>query len=146
MYETTRREFLYAMGAFALLPFERTEPDLILYNGNFWTVDPRNPRAQAVAISGGRFIAIGSNEDVLNLAAGRSRKVDLGQKTVLPGFIDAHTHPAESGRLHLRQVDCDLLSISAIQAALRERAGKTPAGHCRSPPQTDKTAGTTRSC
>ena len=128
MHDTTRREFLYAMGAFALLSFEHTEPDLILYNGNFWTVNPQAPRAQAVAISGGRFIAIGSNEDVLNLAAGGSRKIDLGQKTVLPGFIDAHTHPAESGRLHLRQVDCDLRSIAAIEAALRERGAKTPAG------------------
>ena len=127
MHETTRRGFLFTMGAFALFPLERTEPDLILYNGNFWTVDPRAPRAEAVAISGGRFVAVGSNEDVLNLAAGRSRKVDLGQKTVLPGFIDAHTHPAEAGRLHLRQVDCDLRSIAAIQAALRERAAKTPA-------------------
>jgi len=127
MHETTRRDFLFTMGAFALFPLERTEPDLILYNGHFWTVNPRAPRAEAVAISGGRFVAVGSNEDVLNLAAGRSRKVDLGQKTVLPGFIDAHTHPAEAGRLHLRQVDCDLRSIAAIQAALRERAGKTPA-------------------
>jgi predicted amidohydrolase YtcJ len=106
--------------------FQRTEPDLILYNGHFWTVDPRLPRAQAVAVSGGRFVAVGSNDDVLHLAAGRTRKVDVAQKTVLPGFIDAHTHPAESGRLHLRQVDCDLRSIAAIQAALRERAAKTP--------------------
>ena len=128
MFNTSRRDFFLTLGAFALFPFERTEPDLILYNGNFWTVDPRNPRAQAVAIGDGRFIAIGSNEEVLNLATGRSRKVDLGQKTVLPGFIDAHTHPAESGRLHLRQVDCDLRSIGAIQAALRERAAKTPPG------------------
>lgn len=128
MFNTSRREFVQTLGAFALFPFERAEPDLILYNGSFWTVDVRAPRAQAVAISNGRFMAVGSNEEVLNLAAGRSRKVDLGQKTVLPGFIDAHTHPAESGRLHLRQVDCDLRSIGAIQGALRERAAKTPPG------------------
>lgn len=107
--------------------FERMEPDLILYNGNFWTVDPRMPRAQAVAISGGRFLAVGSNDDVLHLASARTRKIDVGQKTVLPGFIDAHTHPAEAGRLHLRQVDCDLRSIAAIQAVLRDRAAKTGA-------------------
>jgi predicted amidohydrolase YtcJ len=127
MPNTSRREFVLTLGAFALVPFERTEPDLILYNGNFWTVNPQAPQARAVAISNGRFLAVGSNEDVLNLAAGRSSKIDLAQKTVLPGFIDAHTHPAESGRLHLRQVDCDLRSISAIQSALRERAAKTPA-------------------
>jgi predicted amidohydrolase YtcJ len=128
MFNTSRREFVQTLGAFALFPFERMEPDLILYNGNFWTVDPRTPRAQAVAIGNGWLIAVGSNEEVLNLSRGRTRKVDVGQKTVLPGFIDAHTHPAESGRLHLRQVDCDLRSIGAIQAALRERAAKTPPG------------------
>src|SRR6185437_13627832 len=104
---TTRRDFLAGLSAFALLPLARTEPELILYNGNLWTVDPLLPRAQAVAISGGRFLAVGSNDDVLHLAAGRSRKIDLGGKTVLPGFNDAHSHPVESGVEHLRMVACD---------------------------------------
>jgi predicted amidohydrolase YtcJ len=119
---------LGAIGALAFFPMERTEPELILYNGNFWTVNPRQPRAQALAISGGRFFAIGANEEVLALAAGRARKLDLGGKTVLPGFIDAHSHPAEAGLDHLRMVDCDLRSIAEILKALRERAGKIPAG------------------
>ncbi|MGE5205211.1 MAG: amidohydrolase family protein, partial [Chlamydiota bacterium] len=123
---TTRRNFLLGLGAFALLPLERTEPELILYNGNIWTVDARLPRAQAAAISGGRFLAVGSNDDVLHLAAGRSRKIDLGGKAVLPGFNDAHSHPVESGVEHLRMVACDKDSISAIHAALRHRAAKTP--------------------
>jgi predicted amidohydrolase YtcJ len=110
------------------MPLEREEPDLILHNGNFWTVDPRAPRAQAVAISDDRFLAVGTNDEILAFATARSRKIDLGKKTVLPGFIDAHSHPAMSGRLHLRQVDCDLRSIKAIQSALRERAAKTPPG------------------
>jgi predicted amidohydrolase YtcJ len=126
--ETSRRSFLATLGAFTLMPLEREEPDLVLHNGNFWTVDPRAPRAQAVAISDGRFLAVGSNDEILAFATARSRKIDLGKKTVLPGFIDAHSHPAMSGRLHLRQVDCDLRSIKAIQAALRERAAKTPPG------------------
>src|SRR5262249_13279114 len=53
---------------------------------------------------------------------------DLGKKTVVPGFIDAHSHPAEAGLGHLRSVDCDLRSIEAIVAALRERAARTPPG------------------
>ena len=128
MIDTSRRNFVFGLSALALFPLQRTEPDLILYNGNFWTVDAKNPRAQAVAISDGRFLAVGSNGEVLRLAAGKSRKIDLGMKTAVPGFIDAHTHPALSGRLHLRRVDCDLRSIAAIQAALRERAAKTPPG------------------
>ena len=125
---TTRRNFLAGLGAFALLPLQRTEPELILHNGNIWTVDSLLPRAQAVAISAGRFTAVGSNEDVLHLATGRSRKIDLGGKTVLPGFNDAHSHPVESGVEHLRMVACDKNSIAEIQEALRQRAAKTPAG------------------
>lgn len=128
MIETSRRSFLVTLGAFALMPLERLEPDLILHNGKFWTVDPKNPRAQATAIAGGRFLAVGSDDEILHLASARSRKIDLGGKTLLPGFIDAHAHPASSGRSHLRNVDCDLRSIKAIQQALRERAAKTPPG------------------
>jgi len=125
---TTRREFLGSLAAFSLFLYERQKPDLILFNGNVFTVSPAQPRAQAIAISGGRFLAVGSDADVLNLGAPGVRKFDLGGKTVLPGFIDAHSHPAEAGLSHLRMVDCDLRSISAIQAALRERAAKTAPG------------------
>jgi predicted amidohydrolase YtcJ len=128
MEKTSRRDFVRRLGAFALMPLKRTEPDLILYNGNIWTVDPSAPRVQAAAISGGRFTAVGSNDEVLNLATGRTRKVDLGSKTVLPGFIDAHAHPSASGVNHLRMVACDMSSIGDIQAALRQRAVQTPAG------------------
>ena len=128
---TSRREFLRGLGALALtptFPLDRTEPDLILFNGNIITIDQRRPRAQAVAIADGRFLAVGANEKVRALATGRTKKIDLAGATVVPGFIDAHTHPAVAGRLHLRQVDCDLRSIEAIQKAVRERAGKTPPG------------------
>jgi predicted amidohydrolase YtcJ len=126
--EPTRREFLGTLAAFSLFPLEQEKPDLILHNANVLTVNAREPHAQAVAISRGRFLAVGSNPDILNLAAPAARKLDLGGKTVLPGFIDAHSHPAMAGVMHLRMVDCDLRSISAIQAALRERAAKTPPG------------------
>src|SRR6202158_1410213 len=132
----SRREFVFGVGAIGaftmfsrnLFSIDRTEPELILNTGTFWTVNPRQPRAQAVAISGGRFLAIGSNDEVLALAAGNAKKIDLGGKTVLPGFIDAHSHPAEAGLSHLRMVDCDLRSIAEILKALRERASTTPPG------------------
>ena len=125
---TSRREFLGTLAAFSLFPLEQEKPELILYNGNILTVNEREPRAQAVAIARDRFLAVGSDSDVLNLAGVAAKKIDLGRKTVTPGFIDAHSHPAEAGLMHLRMVDCDLRSISAIQAALRERAVKTPSG------------------
>ena len=125
---TSRREFIAGLGALALCPIERTEPDLILCNASVWTVNPRQPRAQAIAISNGRFYAIGTNEEVLALAAGSAKKIDLGGNTVLPGFIDAHSHPAEAGLDHLRMVDCDLRSIAEILAALRQQAARIPPG------------------
>ena len=124
----SRRQFLGGLGAFALLPTIRTEAEVVLHNANFITVDALQPRAQAVAIARGRFLAVGSNDDILHLASTKARKVDLGGKTVVPGFIDGHTHPAYSGNRHLKQVDCDLRSIAQILAALKERAGRTAPG------------------
>lgn len=126
--ETSRRNFLGGLGAFALLPLARTEPELILHNGNLWTVNDKLPRAQAIAISNGRILAIGTDSEVLSLAGALSKKIDLGGKPVLPGFIDAHAHPCESGVEHLRMVACDKDSIADIQSALRQRAAQTPPG------------------
>ncbi|MBA2242083.1 MAG: amidohydrolase [Chthoniobacterales bacterium] len=127
----SRRTFLARLGAFTVAPsiaLDRTDPEMILYNANVLTIDERRPRAQAMAIADGRFLAVGSNEKVRGLATARTKKIDLAGRTVVPGFIDAHSHPAVAGRMHLRQVDCDLRSIRAIQAAIRERAAITPAG------------------
>jgi predicted amidohydrolase YtcJ len=126
--QTSRRSFLAGLSALALAPLTRMDAELILYNGNIWTVNGKLPRAQAVAISGGRFLAVGSNDEVLPLATPLTRKTDLGWKTVLPGFNDAHAHPCASGVDHLRMVACDKDSIAAIQAGLRERAQETPPG------------------
>ena len=108
MNEKPRREFLRRAASFALLPTIRTEAELVLWNGNLVTVDDAQPRARAVAVAGGRFLAVGSDDDVLNLVSARTKKVDLGGRTVVPGFIDGHAHLAYSGNRHLKQVDCDL--------------------------------------
>jgi len=124
----SRRGFLAGMSALALQATERTGPDLILYNANILTVDPAQPNAQAVAIAAGRFLAVGSNEDIRGMSKPGVRQLDIGGKTIVPGFIDAHTHPSYAGIRHLRWVDCDLRSIADIQNAIRARAAKTPPG------------------
>ena len=128
---STRRQFVGLIGAASCMHKLRAgvvKPELILTNGNIHTMDPAMPRAQAVAISGGRFFAVGTNDEIANLPSAGVTKIDLGGKTVLPGFIDAHLHTASSGLRHLKEVNCDLRSISAIQNALRDRAAKTPPG------------------
>ncbi len=119
---------LSVLGGRAWAAMSRQTPELILHNGHIITIDTRQPIAEAIAIVGDRILAVGSNSDILGLATSGTKKVDLGGSTVVPGFIDAHTHPAYSGRRHLRFVDCDLRSIGAIQAAIRKRAAVTPAG------------------
>ena len=125
----SRREFLGYVGAAAILPrFLPDAPELVLHNGRILTMNPAQPTAQAVAVAAGRILAVGSDDDVLGFARPGTRRVDLGGKTAVPGFNDAHNHPASAGLQHLRAVDCDLRSISAIQQAIRERAGRTPPG------------------
>jgi len=124
----TRRRFSLLCAALGSGRSAVVEPGMILHNANIHTIDPAQPSAQAVAVAGGRFLAVGSNEQVLAMATARTRKVDLSGATVVPGFIDAHSHPASSGLRHLREVDCDLRSIAEIQEAIRKRAATTPAG------------------
>jgi predicted amidohydrolase YtcJ len=133
----SRRELLRGASLLAAMPLVNSRawaellqrrPDLILRGGHVITIDPRQPRAEAIAIANDRILAVGSNDDVDALAGSATKRLDLGGKTVVPGFIDAHSHPAYSGRRHLRFIDCDLRSIGAIQQAVRERAAKTPPG------------------
>lgn len=102
--------------------------DLILVNGNVLTQDDANPTAEAFAIKGDRFVAVGSDDDVRNLAGPDTRIIDAEGMTVVPGFIDAHSHPSGAGLNALRNVNTNLGSIARIQDALRERAAETPPG------------------
>ena len=134
MYNQNRRQFIKTASPLALLPWIPTNkwfsstPDTVLYNAKVFTVDPGLPTAEAIAVSNGRILAVGTSEDMLRLAGGQTVKIDAGGKMILPGFIDAHSHPASSGLAHLRNVDTDLRSIEAIKAAIHERAKITPKG------------------
>lgn len=148
MNEFSRREFLGVGGALAaglgLGGWPRAEgpggpdeppllapgeaPDLVLLNGRVYTVDPALPRAEAFAVKHGRFLAIGSTDEIRNLVHPDTEVIDAAGRTVTPGFIDAHSHPFYAGVRHLEWVSCDLRSIAEIQSALRERAAATPPG------------------
>jgi predicted amidohydrolase YtcJ len=66
--------------------------DLVLRGGQILTMDPRQPRATALAIGHGVILAVGSDEDVAPLIAGRTQVVELAGRTACPGFFDAHLH------------------------------------------------------
>jgi predicted amidohydrolase YtcJ len=125
-----RRDFLLGATAACVAGASTTRPTEILYNGNIFAA-PEGARfrsVQAVAINDGKIIASGSNGEIRALAGPDTKKSDLGGKTVLPGFIDSHTHIGVFGVDHLRSVDCDLRSIAEIQKAIRERASQTAKG------------------
>ncbi len=66
--------------------------DTVLYHGKIFTSDPARPWAQAVAIRGARFVAVGDDAPVRALAGPHARSIDLGGRTVIPGLNDAHVH------------------------------------------------------
>src|SRR6201988_1478809 len=74
-----------------------TAPDLILHRGLFTTLDRANPTVSAVAITDGKFTAVGHDHEVMPLAGEHTRIVDLKGKRVLPGLIDNHLHIIRGG-------------------------------------------------
>jgi predicted amidohydrolase YtcJ len=72
-------------------------PDTILVNGHVVTVDPRFSIAQAVAIAGGRFTAVGTDAAIRQLAGPSTTTIDLHGQTVIPGLADDHLHDAGGG-------------------------------------------------
>ena len=100
-------------------------PDLILHSGRVVTIDSSNSIAAAVAISGGRFSAVGSTDAIRALAAPSTRVVDLGGRTVIPGLMDNHLHNAGGGP----GVDLSRArSLSDVLGAIAARVRATPSG------------------
>jgi predicted amidohydrolase YtcJ len=100
--------------------------DLVITGGNVLTMDADNPVAEAVAVRGDRILAVGSNEDILNLANANTQRIDARGMTVTPGFIDAHSHPILPWEA--LAVNVNLRQISAVQEVLAEKAKITPPG------------------
>ena len=137
MASLTRRRFLGATAAAATLGVtpgklsasvrDATGPaDLIVTGATVHTMDPSNPLATALAVRGQHILAVGSDDDVSNLMGSNTKIIDARGQTVLPGFIDAHSHPllAEDAI----SVNVNLPRILDVQAALAMQASLTPIG------------------
>ena len=105
-----------------------TQPDLILHNGRFTTLDRANPVATAVAIAAGRFVAVGSDADVMPLAGRATKVVDLGGRGVLPGLIDNHCHVIRGGLNYNMELRWDgVPSLAVAMEMLKRQVAVTPA-------------------
>ncbi|MEW6258978.1 MAG: amidohydrolase [Thermodesulfobacteriota bacterium] len=95
--------------------------DCIVYNGRIRTMDPLRPNAQALAISGGRFTAVGTDDEILPLQRQmpHCRKIDLRGRLVLPGFHESHIHLLDWA-LGRQQIDLQAMaSLAEVLAAVR---------------------------
>lgn len=72
-------------------------PDLVLHGGQFATLDRSKPTATAVAIREGRFVRVGSDDDVMPLIGPATQVIDLRGRRVLPGLCDSHIHIIRGG-------------------------------------------------
>jgi predicted amidohydrolase YtcJ len=104
----------------------------VVFNAKVYTVDPLVPAAQAFAVKAGRFVAVGTSDDIKSLAGKRTETFDAKQMTVVPGFIDTHNHAP--GAILLYEVlvgnpyDVEFVTIASIVDKLRARARETPPG------------------
>jgi len=72
--------------------------DLVLLDGNIICVDTDNTTAQAIAVKDKKIIAVGSTADIRSLVGKNTEVINLGGRTVLPGFVDGHVHAEWYGR------------------------------------------------
>ena len=87
----------------------------------------RKSSAEAFAVKGDRFLAVGSSADIRALAGSNTEIIDAEGMFVTPGFIDAHSHPSGAGVNELVRVNADSLCLGHCRRAW-ERAGSVPAG------------------
>jgi predicted amidohydrolase YtcJ len=108
------------------------DPDAIVVNAVVYTMDSRAPRAEAFAVSNGRFTAVGSTSDIKGLAGKNTQTFDAKGMAVVPGFIDCHNHAG--GEVLLNEVlvgnpfEVEFVSIQSIVDKLKAKARQTPPG------------------
>ena len=102
--------------------------DLILAEGNIYTVNEKQPHAEAIAVKGGHITFVGSNEDAEKLKGDKTRVIDLHGHTVVPGLTDSHVHIFGIGE---REMNLNLEGTNTLQdflAKVKARVAQTPPG------------------
>jgi hypothetical protein len=107
---------------------QANQPDSIYINGKFITADSAFRVASAVAVHGGRFLAVGSTDEIRALAGPATAVIDFQGQTVLPGLIDTHVHVERAGLLKYTVRLNDVTSVEQALARISEYAAKLPKG------------------
>jgi predicted amidohydrolase YtcJ len=114
-------------------PVVAAPAEMVLRKANVLTVDTNQPRAQAFAVADGKFVFVGNDDAVERFIGPHTRVLEAAGQTVVPGFIDAHAHPGPEypEDSPWASVDCrpeKVSTMEALVAALKRKAGSTPAG------------------
>lgn len=105
-----------------------SSPDVIFHNGQITTLDRARPAASAVAVKSGKFVAVGSDEEIMPLAGRGTRVVDLKRRCALPGLFDNHTHVVRGGLNYNMELRWDgVRSLADALDMLRRQVAITPA-------------------
>jgi predicted amidohydrolase YtcJ len=113
--------------------------ELIVVNAKVLTVDPNNTQAEAVAIRGNTFAAVGTTAAIRKMAGPETRVIDAGGRTVVPGFIESHVHATGAARGEVSQPFVQLQSIQEIKDWVRARAREAGPGGWVQLPRVDVT-------
>lgn len=101
MFRSCRVSALLALWFFAAAYYavwaQGNADERIFFHAKVFTGDPQNPYAEAVAIKGGRIVAVGNLSEVAKQASASAERVDLEGKSLFPGFIDSHSHSIDGG-------------------------------------------------
>jgi predicted amidohydrolase YtcJ len=101
--------------------------DLVLTNGKFTTLDRSKPQASAVAITDGKFVAVGDAREVMPLAGPGTKVIDLKGRPALPGLIDNHLHIIRGGLNFNMELRWDgVRSLSDAMTMLKRQVAVTP--------------------
>jgi len=107
-------------------PPPATPAEVVLLGGHIYTMDASRSWAEALAVQGGRIVAVGTNGDVRPLVGPETRVVDLGGRLVLPAFRDSHVHPVSAG-VELGQCSLnELVTVEEVIARVRSCAAEHP--------------------
>jgi predicted amidohydrolase YtcJ len=134
MSDPTRRDVITGATALGLRAFmgapamgQISTPDLILINGKFTTLDRSNPAPQAVAITGGRFSAVGDTSEILGAKGSGTKVIDLGGRRAIPGLCDNHIHVIRGGLNFNMELRWDgVQSLADAMDMLRRQVANTP--------------------
>ncbi len=105
--------------------------DLVLVNGKIITVDGNDRIAQAIAIAGGKIVAVGADDDIRVRIGPSTERIELAGRAVTPGLLDAHAHFESGGVQRLFVLDVSFPAVKSIEdvgRAVRTQAEKVPAG------------------